>query len=177
MMVINIKDQIKKWEEESDDPDYWSESIGFLKEFQKLSGVEKYINDDAEDYEIMSCYTELLKGMSEIIAPDLQITDIKASVQEGLWCFDFNINGQANRITMPPTGMDWINFDFMTSVNTCLENAGSEKRIRLVYPTSEINRDQCFDMAFIDDETTDILAAQSPSYAEGIHRGYNPLLH
>ena len=164
--MVEIKKQIQELENESTrEGDSWSKSVMYLKEFQKLSGVDKYIRNDAEAYWSIECYTDLLNEINELTNPELQLTDINAISEDGEWKFRFKINGNPSQIEMNDPKTDWIKFNFIGELNDCLSEHGIEKELKIVYPTSTYKRDQGFELVFIDEVIFKKLVNHMPKYA------------
>lgn len=166
MSVVKIESQIQEWMNDPDSQDdYFSQITIYLKEFQTLTGLDKYISDDAELYYDIQCYIELLENISEITKPEIRISDIEGKSENKAWEFNFKINGEPKQIKMNDPDSDWLREEFIDLLNSCMEGNGSIKKLKMVWATSEHNTDQCFDLAFINEETFEALVNHSPRYA------------
>ncbi len=167
MSLIKVVDQIQNWKSKSTEPgDYWEQIAGWLAEFQQLSGVEKYHSEDSEGFIEAENYADLLKVLADLVFPEFEISK-NINFEEGdFWKWQFEINGKPEIIGIENLGSDWFDLEFLSKLNAVLRRHGSQKKFRMVFASSEMNADQCFDMVFISDEIYQKLADHSPKYAE-----------
>ncbi len=165
--MVEIRKQIQEWKNTSQkEDDFVSQNIQYLKEFQSLTNLEKYISHDAEGFYGITPYINLMKEIGEMIKPEVLISDIRGNIDDGYWEFNFKINGKLNEIEIVESKTDWINFEFIDQINARLTWSRIKKKLKIVYTTSINRRDQSFDLAFIDEITFDKLINHSPKYAK-----------
>lgn len=104
--------------------------------------------------------------MATISNGGIKISEISSSINDN-WHFQFVINGTPVMFSIPEPGADWMNNDFVKSVNESLAPFTS-KRFRVVYPTGIEYSSEYFDMAFIDNETLLMLSQREDSLAKGL---------
>jgi len=165
-LIINIKQQIKEWQNESKGHnDYWIRVSNYLTEFQQLTNLEVYINDDSENYYGIDCYKVLLENIRKIVEPQIKMSSVTAKIENDFWTFAFELNNRVVKIEMEDPNTDWLQMELLKELNAHINSFGIQKQLRMVFATSESNADQCFDLAFIDDETYEKLSTNSPRYA------------
>jgi hypothetical protein len=157
MNIINIDEKIQEWKKDSLD-----NLANYLMDFKKLTNLDYYISDDAENYYAENCYQQLLQAISKIVKSDIEISDIKVSE----WRFSFKIDNNEVEIQMKDQDSDWFQEVFIENLNTLIiENTDTDKKIQTVYAHTEDNSDQCFDLCFITNSTHKILQMNTPRYA------------
>jgi hypothetical protein len=154
------------WRNEENSKDYFADIIEKHTEFKQLSGIAHYLNGDTEDFCDIECYTNLFNDMATLVTDDIKISDIKSSTVNNNWYFQFAINGTPASFSMPDTNTDWLSDDFVRFINEHL-SPFTAKRFRSVFATGMDNVDQCYDIAFIDNETLEKLLQHEDVFAEG----------
>jgi hypothetical protein len=161
-MIVNIDKKINEWKNEAESiDDYMYGMANNLLEFKTITNLEKYISDDAENYYDTNCYKQLLECIAEIIQPEIEISDITAIN----WIFKFKLNGLDVEIQMKDPDTDWLQEEFIDKLNTLIGTTHTDKKLEMVYATSEDNTDQCFDLCFISKNTLNLLINNEPRYA------------
>lgn len=163
---MTISNQIQDWKNQSKEPgDYYDEISGHLIEFQQVTKLDTYIWDDSENYYDASCYQGLIQGISEIVQPELLLTNVSFREEEGKWKFAFSINGTPHELSMNITNTDWLADDFMASMNDIISLHGNRKKLYMVFVAGIGNADQTFNLCFIEDETYQALLNHPAQFA------------
>lgn len=167
-MILHVDTNLADWRAKDPDP-FFDDLIEKHIEFRKLSGIEQYLAADAEEFDDISSYTDLLNDMATISSGQIEISDISSSSDDN-WDFQFFVNGTTVMFSIPESESGWMNKDFVRLVNESLAPFTS-KRFRIVYPTGMVNSSEYFDMAFIDNETMAVLAEHEDTLAKMVYEG------
>lgn len=160
-MIINIDKEIEEQRKQKNHDS--SNYVESLKEFKSLSNVESYLFEDAECFWEIDCYVKLIEELKELTG--INIDNLSANDEDGIWTFDYTLDGKSARIEMADPETDWLTEDFMLQFNEQLMQAGFEKEI---YPVlvGGINRmDQCVNMIYTDEATHEVLQNHPERYA------------
>lgn len=162
MAIINIiSESIVDWKEKG-----WNDIVKRIEKFRELSGVEKFVYDDAEFYTFADAYGDLLKDIASILEGEFTLSNIELAEEPDLWKFNFHINGVAESIVLELEEPEWFETKFITDFNQILKKHGSERLGRLVCSTGVDRADQSFELCFITDEVYKKLKKNRPSFAE-----------
>lgn len=159
----NVEEAISEWKGQGWTG--WEESAKRITKFSELSGIKDYVFDDAEFYTSSSPYLELLNDISVLLKPNYEITEITLNKSEGIWEFQFKINGAPEKITLEVEDPEWFEEDFINDFNKILKKHKSTIFGRFVFPTGKDREDQSFHLCFISDEIHSVLKKSKPKFA------------
>jgi hypothetical protein len=162
-ILRNVEQAISEWKEQGWAG--WEESAKRITKFSELSGIKDYVFDNAEFYASSSSYLELLNDISVLLKNNYAITEITLNKGEGIWDFEFKINGASEKITLEIDDPEWFEEDFIKDFNKILKKHKSTIFGRFVFPTGKDREDQSFHLCFISDETYSILKKNKPKFA------------
>jgi len=157
-LIQSLQEEINRLEEK------FPEISDIAKNFKTISGVEKYIGDDSENYGDPSSYETLLSAIAELGRQEFRIENIASSSKGGKWVLSFDLNGKIEKIKLR-SDTDWIQMEFLDALNKILAKHKSEVFPRFVFILGQQYADQFFGICLLSDEKYLKLKNVEPVYA------------